>query len=336
MRDQLRDRVARVAGKSLTYRYYHWDWGEAVAMEGLRAASRITGEARFADFVRRMVEGWMAHSPDPWYHDHVGPGSVLVDLWEETGDLRFLGYALRMGEHLARLPRATCGGYFLRPDLPDRAKLIWVDAMQTDAPFLCRLAATTGEARWYDAAAGHISGHIAALQDPATGLFHHNYDDARAKGNGVFWGRGNGWAALGLACTLTLLPKGHARYSRILESFERMARTLVARQDGETNLWRTVVDHSETTLEASASLMFADALMRGGKAGILPAKAATAGEDAWKALWDQVAADGLVKNVSRRTPPRADVADYTLPPLGGHYPWGQGPYLLAAQMYLSL
>jgi unsaturated rhamnogalacturonyl hydrolase len=332
---RLRERVARVAARSLTYRYYHWDWGEAVAIEGLWAAWRITGERRFFDFARRMIEGWMAHSPDPWYPDHVGPGRTLLDLWEETGDLRFLGYARRLGEHLAHLPRAACGGYFHRPDLPDRARMIWVDSMQTDAPFLCRLGRATEEGRWYDAAAEHIAGHIAALQDPATGLFHHNYDDARGRANGVFWGRGNGWAALGLVHTLEALPKGHAGHAGILRGLEGLAGAILAWQDGETGLWRTVVDRPETYLEGSVSLMFANTLMRGGRAGALSAECARAGERAWGALWDQVTPEGVVKNVSQRTPPRERPADYTLPPVGGLYPWGQGPYLLAAATWLE-
>ncbi|MSS73672.1 MAG: hypothetical protein EXS64_19620 [Candidatus Latescibacteria bacterium] len=332
---RLRDLMARVAAKSLTYRYYHWDWGEAIAMEGIWAAAQVTGETRFTDFVRRMAEGWLAHSPDPWYPDHVGPGRVLLDLWQQGGDLRFLGYARRLGEHLVRLPRASCGGSFHRPDLPDRARMIWVDSMQTDAPFLCRLAAATGEARWYDAAAEHIAGHIAALQNPGTGLFCHNYDDGRGRVNGAFWGRGNGWAALGLVHTLELLPKDHAGYSTIHKSLERLSATIAARQDERTGLWHTVVDHPETYLEGSVSLMFANALMRAVRAGLLPGDCAGVGERAWNALWDQVGPDGLVSNISQRTPPRERPADYNLPPVGGHYPWGQGPYLLAAATYLG-
>ena len=332
---RVRELVAGVAAKSLTYRYYHWDWGEAIGMEGLWRVSQITGDGRFAHFVRRMVEGWLAHSPDPWYPDHVGPGRVLLDLWEESGDLRFLGYARGLAEHLVHLPRSSSGGYFHRPDLPDRARMIWVDSMQTDAPFLCRLAAATGETRWYDAAADHIVGHIGVLQDPETGLFYHNYDDARGQPNSVFWGRGNGWAILGLVYTLELLPQDRAGYATILNSLERMAESARAWQDGETGLWHTVVDHPETYLEGSVSLMFADAFMRAGRLGLLPAGYAEAGETAWSALWQQVEPDGLVRNISQRTPPREDPAAYNLPPLGGHYPWGQGPYMLAAATYLG-
>src|SRR5262245_50776998 len=188
--------VRQVAKKAMLYRYYHWDWGEAIAMEGLWLAYQITGKEEFGNFVRKMVQSWVSYTRDPWYPDHVGPGYMLLVLWEESGDLSVLSYAKLLGDHLIHLPRSSFGAYFHRPDLPDRAKMVWVDSIQTDAPFLCALARATGERRWQDYAVDHIMGHVQALQDPRTGLFHHNYNDAIGQKNGCFWGRGNGWAAL--------------------------------------------------------------------------------------------------------------------------------------------
>ena len=327
--------MERVAARSLAYRYYHWDWGEAIAMEGLWRAFHATGKERFAVFVQEKVDGWLRHSPDPWYPDHVGPGAILVDLWRHTGDSRYLAYAKLLAAHLSSLPRSKTGGYFNRPDLPEKATMIWVDSMQTDAPFLCRLAQARGDLRHLDAAADRITGHLTALQDQNTGLFYHNYDDTQGHTNGALWARGNGWAILGLVDTLAMMPQEHVRYGALHDSLNRIAAILADLCDRDTGLWHTVLDNGDTYVESSASIMFARAFMKGSRLGLLPANFAALGETAWLSLCAEVEEDGVVRNVSNRTPPRSDPLDYNAIPLGGPFPWGQGPYLLAAGEYLD-
>jgi rhamnogalacturonyl hydrolase YesR len=213
--------------------------------------------------------------------------------------------------------------------------MVWVDSIQTDAPFLCGLAEATGDAGWCDRAAEHLRGHVAALQDANSGLFHHQYDEETGRRNGVFWARGNGWAILGLVACLELLPPAHRDYPAILESLHRLAAAVIEAQDRHTSLWHSVIDNSATSVEASASLMLGCGLMRAERAGLLGAAFSTAGEHAWKQLWSAVDGDGTVQRVSSRTPPRSDPAAYQLRPQGGNYPWGQGAYLLTAAAWLK-
>lgn len=328
--------VECVAGKAMAYRYYHWDWGEAIAMEGLWQAETITEHEGYHAYVERRVRGWIAHSPEPWYPDHVGPGRVLVELWRATEDEALLDYARALARHLSHLPRSRLGAFLHRPDLPDRAGMVWVDSMHTDAPFLCRLAEATADAGWFDLAAEHLGGHIQALQDPETHLFHHHYDEQTGRQNGVFWARGNGWAMLGLVRCLELLPPTHPEHAALSRSLENLAAAVLDAQDSGTALWHTVMDRADTYLEVSASLMFSCGLMRAGRAGLLDGAVAHAGARAWNRLWPAVDPDGTVQGVSSRTPPHRDPAAYQLRPVGKSYPWGQGAYLLAAAASLEL
>jgi unsaturated rhamnogalacturonyl hydrolase len=332
-RNAVRQLISKVADRSMRYRFYHWDWGEAINIEGLLGAYRVTKDTRFARFVTRMVDGWLLHSPDPWYPDHVAPGRVLIELWRDSADWRLLSYAKRMGDFLVNLPRTSSGGFLHRPDLPDLAGFMAVDSMQTDAPFLCSLAHATGLSRWYDAAAEHIGGHISVLQDEKTGLFGHAYDSSGYRGSPVAWGRGNGWAILGLVDTLDLLPNDHAAYAGIQESLRRLAESLSALQDRESGLWHTVLDDPETYVETSASLMIVGALMLAVARRILPDAYESCAKLGWQACWNRIDSDGVVKGVSARTPPRRETARYNAIPTGGAYPWGQGAYLIAAVRY---
>lgn len=328
--------MRRVASKAMTYRYYGWDWGEAIALDGLWLAGQLTTIDRYRNFVERMVRGWMAHSPDPWYPDHVGPGRALLELWRDTGDLTFLAYAKSLGNHLAGLPRNQAGLRFHRPDLPDRARMAWVDSMQTDAPFLCLLGSVTNDDRWFDTAAEFILGHVDALWDRESFLFRHSYNDETSDCHGALWARGNGWAMLGLVYCLELLPPRHSRYPEIVRCLERFAHAVVESQDRGTGLWHAILDDPGTRAEASGSLMLSCGLMRAARNGVLPVEFRDAGFRAWRTLWDAVEPDGTVRHVSARAAPRSDARGYDVRPAGGSYPWGQGAYLLCAATHLGL
>jgi len=175
---------------------------------------------------------------------------------------------------------------------------------------------------------------VTVLQDQRTHLFHHRYDDAEGTANGVFWGRGNGWALLGLVSTLEELPPDHHARPAVVLSLRRLSGALVAAQD-TAGLWHTVIDHPDTYLEASASLMIGGGLMRAARAGWVPASYGDAGLRAWQALWDDIDDHGTVRNVSARTPSRSTAEAYQQRPVGGAYPWGQGAYLLGAAAALG-
>jgi unsaturated rhamnogalacturonyl hydrolase len=321
--------IARVARKTLAYRYFFWDWGEAIATEGLLAAGVATGEPEHYRWVSRAIDRWIERSPEPFWPDHVGPGLALVEYYRHSGQPHLLAYARALADHLGRLPCSRPGARLHRPDKPDIARLVWVDSMQTDAPFLCALARETGEARYHDQAAEHLAGQVAALQDPQTGLFHHCYSDETGRTNGAAWGRGNGWAALGLAGTLARLPLAHPRRAWLAERFRSQVDALLPAQHA-TGAWPTVIDRRGAPLEASATVMLAHAMAVGGAAGVLDGRAGAAADRAWAFVERAVDEAGVVQGVSERTPPRPDPESYEARPLGGFYPWGQGPWLLEA------
>jgi unsaturated rhamnogalacturonyl hydrolase len=323
------ERIARVARKTLDYRYFLWDWGEAIAIEGLLVAGAGTGEPEYYRWVSRKIDQWIERSPEPFWPDHVGPGAALLAYYRHSHQAPLLAYARALAAHLERLPRARTGARLHRPDKPDIAHLVWVDSMQTDAPFLCVLAHVSGEDRYHDQAAEHLAGQVASLQDEKTGLFHHCYSDESGRTNGVAWGRGNGWAALGLAGTLLRLPRGHARWSWLADRFRGQVDALLAAQD-PSGAWPTVIDQPGAPLEASTTAMLAHALAVGGEAGVLDERARRASDLAWAHVAAAVDDAGVVQGVSQRTPPRPDPESYEARPLGGFYPWGQGPWLLEA------
>ncbi len=76
------------------------------------------------------------------------------------------------------------------------------------------------------------------------------------------WGRGNGFAALGLALTLSELPHGHKGYAHALQSYRQLMAALLPWQTRD-GLWRNVIDYPGAYPEFSATAMIGFAMQRG-------------------------------------------------------------------------
>lgn len=321
------DLLRAVAAHCVAYPYKVWGYGEGIALEALVTAGDRLGEPGYLVFVAKLMARWLAARADVPYTDHVAPGRALLMVYERTGDPRLLARACALGDFFAGLPTTRQGARLHRPDHAEFHSYVYVDCMDFDAPFLCALARAAGESGYFDLAADCLLSHARALWDAERGLFYHLYDAARDQTNGAFWGRGNGWAALGMVGALEQLPAAHQAYADIAALFLRLMASLVELQtaDGE---WHTVLDEPSSYCEASLPAMFYYALRRGLALGLLPRGYRVAAERAWGALLARLGADGVLGGVSQASPPGA-AGHYAAIPTGGVYPWGQGPALEA-------
>ncbi len=327
MRQTDHDLMRGVARHILSYPYRIWGYGEGIALEALIHAGDHLNEPRYLAFVSDLMTQWLAARQDVPYADHVAPGSALLMVYERTRAPALLDRARALADLYGRMPRIAGDARLHRPDHADFHAYVYVDCMDFDAPFLCHLARVTGEARYFDLAVECLLGHAHVLWDDAHGLFYHLYDAEADRVNGAFWGRGNGWASLGMVGTLERLPLDHPGYGEIAKLYRRHITALVAAQTSDGN-WHTVLDDAATYLEGSLPPMFYCSLVRGMKLGALsedhwPA-AALAGQ-AFRARLDD---SGCLLDVSQASPP-GTAAHYAAIPTGGPYPWGQGPALEA-------
>jgi unsaturated rhamnogalacturonyl hydrolase len=322
-----RELMSRVADATIyypEYRYKVWGYGEWIALEGLLAAARICQEPRYLGFVEGLVAGWISKRDRLIPADHVAPGVALLDLYGLTGCQIYLDRAQALARLLLDSPRSSRGARLLRPDANQH---VYVDCLYSDPPLFCRLARVTGDRSWFDQAADYALEFWNVLVDARVPLPYHGHSDATGEHIGLLWGRGAGWALLGLADTLADMPEGTSGRNALLAAFRGLAAAMRDSQ-AENGHWHTVLDHPETYLENSVACFVCVAFFKGMRVGLLDSSFEECARRSWNACRAAISETGQIL-VSEATP-EGDLALYQSLALG-IYPWGQGPALRAIE-----
>ena len=338
--------VGRVADRLLRHPFTAWFYGDSIGFEGLLSASRMTGEARWADFAHGFLRGWAARRLPFGPDDNTAPGLVLCELAQERGDELLREAALDLAQRLRgrrhvgavavtfedtlRSLRQPYGGSELGPDdaalMKDPGAGVWLDCMHFDAPFHARLAGLDPAGGWTAVAEREILAHRDLLRDPSTGLYRHYWlertDEARIPG----WGRGQGWALLGL------LDVAHLTGSEAVAAEAlALARAMLPHQlpDGH---WHAMVHEPRSGPESSTAAFMSCAFHRGMARGLLPAAEfeGPAGR-AHAAMEGALDSEGRLTGVSAAVMAALVEEHYWHVPRGRIVPWGQGPALAAEE-----
>jgi rhamnogalacturonyl hydrolase YesR len=162
----------------------------------------------------------------------------------------------------------------------------WTDDMFMASSILSR----TGHV---DEAATLLASYARRLQRP-DGLFNHAVDGPAA------WGRGNGFAALGIVEALTVMPARHRSRATLLEIYRRQMAAIKAQQSPD-GMWRQVIDDPAAYREETATAMLLTAMARGIRLGWIDRSYAPVVDRAWHGLAAHVAADGTIIDVCTGT-----------------------------------
>ena len=158
----------------------------------------------------------------------------------------------------------------------------------------------TGENRYVDLLARFLlDGKI--QQD--NGLFWH------CRSAPFYWGRGNGFAAMGLAETLSYLPERHANRPAVLAMYRKLMESLRGSQR-QSGLLPQVLDFPGSYDEFTATCMMGYAMARGLRRGWLTDDFRGPVELAWQSVSERVDDVGNVVDACASTGVQQNVRDY--------------------------
>src|SRR5690606_21521298 len=152
----------------------------------------------------------------------------------------------------------------------------------------------TNDKKYINRAAKEMVMYLDEIQRD-NGLFYHAPDAP------FYWGRGNGWMAVGMAELLRILPEDNPDRTRIKNAYKLMMATLLQHQ-ADDGMWRQLIDKTELWKETSGSAMFTYAMIVGVKKGWLDKVTyGTAARKAWLSLLTYINDDDNITDVCEGT-----------------------------------
>ena len=213
--------------------------------------------------------------------DYMLPGNLLLILYKETGQEKYKLAAAHIRKTFDTYPRTKDGGFW-HANTKSREWQLWADGVFMSMPFLVRYGRMFGDSAYAnDEATKQLLIYYEHLNNPATGLLHHAYDESGAQAwadpvthrSAEFWCRAIGWYAMTLVEVLELLPKQHPKRAALVAVLQQLVKAFERYQDKQTGLWYQVVDKGHVPgnwLETSSSSMYTYATWMAVERGYVP------------------------------------------------------------------
>jgi unsaturated rhamnogalacturonyl hydrolase len=211
---------------------------------------------------------------------------VFAELAHRTGDQRYVDAVQKVGDL----------GFDEQGQMKESMTYhdSYSDSLFMGTVIAAQTGSLTSEHKYFDMAARHVRFMQKLVLRP-DGLYRHQPATDAA------WGRGNAFAAIGLAMTLSEFPNDHPDYQYLLKSYRDHMKTLAKFQDSD-GLWRNVIDYPGAYQEYSATAMIGFAMLRGVNNHWLSKKQYQPLVDkAWAAVLSRTTSDGRMIDVCEST-----------------------------------
>jgi unsaturated rhamnogalacturonyl hydrolase len=263
---------------------------ETCAWYGALTFAELSGDKDLTGRLMKRFDPLLTSSesrlvPQPRHVDYSVFGVVPLQIYLETREQKYLALGLKSADRQWADPT---------PEGLTSQTRFWVDDMFMITAVQVQAYRATRDAKYLDRAALEMTVYLEKLQQ-TNGLFYHAPDVP------FFWGRGDGWFAVGMAEMLSSLPQDHPRRARIMAGYRKMMAALL-RYQGSDGMWRQLIDHPEAWPETSCTGMFTFALITGVKNGWLDEKSyGEAARKGWLGLITYLNPNGDIREVCEGT-----------------------------------
>lgn len=313
---------------------------------------------RYYDSIVQPDGSVISYTKERYNIDHICPGRPLFEFYETTGEERYKMVMDTLWSQLLTHPRIPDGGFWHKKTYENQ---MWLDGIYMGEPYyaeyVMRNIMPNDKAQGEKHVADIVNQFKMAAKhtyDPATGLFRHAYDDARTqfwcdKTTGQSphaWGRAMGWYTMALVETLQYLELNETTQPMVT-ILNHIMETLPRYANPESGMWYQVLDsptREGNYEEATGSIMFIYAMMKGARLGYLDASYQQKGVELFRKFVDRflkVEEDGTISITDccavaglGGAGMRSGTYEYYLSePIRDNDPKATGPFIWAAMEY---
>lgn len=281
-------------------------WGYAISLYlyGQYLVYKRTGNKKYLDYIQGWVDANVNDAGEINRKitalDFMLPGNLLIVLHKETGQQKYKTAADTIRHTLDTYPRTSDGGFW---HALSRQHQLWLDGMYMSMPFLVRYGHAYNDEKYAsDEAVKQLLIYARHLNDPASGLMYHAYDESGQQPwaqpgthhSSFFWCRAIGWYGMALIEVLEVLPHHHAQRNDLIKLVRQLAGAYEKYQDAATGRWYEVVDKAATPgnwLETSSSSMYTYTISRAIERGYIGKRYTGVMQKGYKGVLSQLSRD---------------------------------------------
>ncbi len=258
-----------------------WNYIDGCMMISLINLWKQTGNQKYFDFVKNFIDFYiddkgniLGFKKEDYNLDNINEGRVLFDLYEATGEEKYLLAIETVYSQIESQPKNSKGSFWHKAIYHDQ---VWLDGLFMAQIFYYRYQKLKG--RSVEPILNQFRNVEKYMKDEKTGLYYHGYDEtatmfwANEKGlSSNFWLRSLGWYIASLSDITSFLEDNSKEKEEFKGYLKNAVDSVLVFKDKESNLFWQVVNFAGREgnyLETSGSALISFAIMRGVNQGLL-------------------------------------------------------------------
>lgn len=314
-----------------------WEWTHGIGLYGLLKLWDITGDDKSLNIIQDWFKNRFAAGTPTKNVNTMSPFLTLAYLAERLGTRSYLPYLDTWAEWVMKeMPRTEEGGLQHIVFNSENYQQIWDDTLMMSVLPLAKIGLVLNRPAYIEEAKRQFMLHIKYLADRKTGLWFHGWTfDGRHNFADALWARGNCWVTIAIPEFIELLDLAPDDGLRLflIDTLEAQVKALQTLQHKD-GLWHTLLNDSNSYLEASAAAGFAYGILKSVRKGYLDAAYEETAVKAIHAVLAHISDDGELQQVSFGTPVFNDLQGYRDIPLTS-MPYGQSMAILALVEFMN-
>ncbi|NLJ89422.1 MAG: glycoside hydrolase 105 family protein [Clostridiales bacterium] len=288
--------------------HYH----QGVFLSGVYKNYELCKDEKYYEYVKDWVDSIIEEDGTINYHDvtqldDIQPGILLYPILDRTNDERYKKALDTCVDIVKNFNRNEVGGFWHKVRYPHQ---MWLDGLYMGGPICAEYGKRFNVPEFIDLVVEQVLLMEKYTKDEETGLWYHAWDcskqiewaDPVTGKSPEFWGRSIGWVPVAILDDLDFIDSDHPQYEALCDSVRNLMEAVVKFQ-AESGLWYQVVDKLEgegNWLETSCSCLFAAAIAKGVRKGIISKDYLDYAKKAFNGIIDSLEFDGddlVVNNV---------------------------------------
>lgn len=274
-----------------------WNYIDGCMIKAVLEMYAITKDEKYFKFADSFIDAKVfedgsidGYSVEEKNIDNVNAGKTLFELYDLTGKEKYKKAVDLVYSQIEAMPRTKEGSFWHKDIYPNQ---VWLDGLYMGLPFYMEYEKRYNDGKNCDDIYHQFDNCIRIMKNPMNGLYYHAYDESREmfwcdKVTGLsnnFWLRALGWYAMALLDTIEKAGDD-ARNDKLKDALVDLVDSMLKYQD-ESGMWYQVVNmggQDRNYLETSGTSIFAYAILKGVRLGLLDEKYAVYGEKAFNGV----------------------------------------------------